>query len=83
MKTVVTQEDATAIDWYRGLTPVEKRTFWTCFGGWALDAMDADIFIRDPRNHHGLCDHQYGCRLDRNSDVTHFRIWRLVRGRIG
>jgi len=44
MTPVITQEDASAINWYRELTPVEKRTFWACFGGWALDAMDVQIF---------------------------------------
>jgi len=23
--------------WYGELAPKEKRTFWTCFCGWALD----------------------------------------------
>src|SRR5205809_5109313 len=44
MTTVITQEDASAINWYGELTPAEKRTFWACFGGWALDAMDVQIF---------------------------------------
>src|SRR5262249_931705 len=36
MTTVIGQEeDRSAINWYRELTPVEKRTFWACFGGWA------------------------------------------------
>src|ERR1022692_3639299 len=30
--------------WYRELEPGEKRTFWACFGGWTLDAMDVQIF---------------------------------------
>jgi MFS family permease len=30
--------------WYAALSPKEKRTFWACFGGWALDAMDVQIF---------------------------------------
>ena len=30
--------------WYRELDPGEKRTFWACFGGWMLDAMDVQIF---------------------------------------
>jgi MFS family permease len=30
--------------WYRELAPNEKRTFWACFGGWALDAFDVQIF---------------------------------------
>jgi hypothetical protein len=25
--------------WYRELAPNEKRTFWACFGGWALDVV--------------------------------------------
>ncbi|HSV26066.1 MAG TPA: MFS transporter [Xanthobacteraceae bacterium] len=29
--------------WYRELAPNEKRTFWACFGGWALDGMDVQI----------------------------------------
>src|SRR5215467_14904929 len=30
--------------WYGELAPNEKRTFWACFGGWALDALDVQIF---------------------------------------
>ena len=30
--------------WYTELQASEKRTFWACFGGWALDAMDVQIF---------------------------------------
>jgi len=30
--------------WYRELTHREKRTFWACFGGWGLDAMDVQIY---------------------------------------
>jgi MFS family permease len=30
--------------WYSELAPAEKRTFWACFGGWTLDAMDVMIF---------------------------------------
>jgi len=30
--------------WYRQITPVERRTFWACFGGWSLDAMDMQMF---------------------------------------
>src|SRR5712691_10897579 len=42
-------KDATASDtrpvaWYGELQPNEKRTFWACFGGWALDALDVQIF---------------------------------------
>src|SRR6266403_1257619 len=30
--------------WYSELDPGERRTFWACFGGWMLDAMDVQIF---------------------------------------
>ena len=30
--------------WYRELSLGEKRTFWGCFGGWALDALDVQVF---------------------------------------
>ncbi len=30
--------------WYRELSGIERRTFWACFGGWSMDAMDAQIF---------------------------------------
>ncbi|WP_186036603.1 MFS transporter [Burkholderia gladioli] len=30
--------------WYRDITPVEKRTLWGCFAGWAIDAADTQIF---------------------------------------
>ena len=33
-----------SVRWYGDLAPSEKRTFWACFGGWALDAMDVQIF---------------------------------------
>ena len=30
--------------WYRELSGVERRTFWACFTGWTMDAMDAQLF---------------------------------------
>lgn len=30
--------------WYRQVAPVERRTFWACLGGWALDALDMQLF---------------------------------------
>ncbi len=30
--------------WYVELQPNERRTFWACFLGWALDAMDVQIY---------------------------------------
>jgi len=31
-------------DWFRSLNSVERRTFYACFGGWAVDALDAQIY---------------------------------------
>jgi hypothetical protein len=36
MTAAATHDDHSAVGWYREFTPVEKRTFWACFGGWAL-----------------------------------------------
>jgi MFS family permease len=30
--------------WFSDLDAGEKRTFWACFGGWALDALDVQIY---------------------------------------
>jgi MFS family permease len=30
--------------WYVTLNKSEKSTFWACFGGWALDAMDTQMY---------------------------------------
>jgi MFS family permease len=30
--------------WYREGTPVERNTFWGCFAGWGLDALDVQMF---------------------------------------
>ena len=30
--------------WYQESSPSEKRTFWACFMGWALDALDVQMF---------------------------------------
>jgi MFS family permease len=32
------------IGWYREMSAAERRTFWACFGGWALDAFDVQIY---------------------------------------
>jgi hypothetical protein len=61
--------------WYRELDPGERRTFWACFGGWTLDAMDVQIFqLCDPGDHCRLRNYQCGCRADRHRDVAHFRL---------
>ncbi len=30
--------------WFRGLSVEERRVFWACFAGWALDGMDVQIY---------------------------------------
>ncbi len=30
--------------WFTSLNKVEKRTFWACFSGWGLDAMDTQMY---------------------------------------
>jgi len=30
--------------WYRNGTRIERNTFWGCFAGWALDALDVQMF---------------------------------------
>ncbi len=30
--------------WYTELTKPEKRTYWACFSGWGLDAMDTQMY---------------------------------------
>lgn len=32
------------VDWYKTGTPKERRTFWACFSGWALDTFDLQVF---------------------------------------
>jgi len=31
-------------NWFTGMTVRERRTFWACFSGWALDAMDVQLY---------------------------------------
>lgn len=30
--------------WYRKITSKERKTFWACFGGWSLDALEVQMF---------------------------------------
>lgn len=32
------------IGWYSDLTPVERRTYWACFGGYTLDSLDSTMY---------------------------------------
>ncbi|WP_213774400.1 MFS transporter [Bradyrhizobium sp. dw_78] len=40
----ITQTDAGFFGWFGQLTVPERKSFWACFGGWALDAMDVQIY---------------------------------------
>lgn len=31
-------------NWYRGMDADGRRTFWACFGGYAMDAMDVQVY---------------------------------------
>jgi MFS family permease len=43
IQQTVTVEDNHPTAWYTEMKPREKSTFWACFGGWVLDAMDVQI----------------------------------------
>jgi len=36
--------DGAKMGWYRELGMSDRRTFWACFGGWALDAFDVQVY---------------------------------------
>ena len=36
--------DTSLTGFYKVMTPKEKKTFWGCFLGWALDGMDFMIY---------------------------------------
>ena len=42
--SVTTEQNGAVLGWYHELSGKERRTFWACFVGWALDAMDVQIF---------------------------------------
>ena len=31
-------------NWYQQISKLERKTFWACFAGWALDALDVQMF---------------------------------------
>ncbi len=35
---------ATSTNWFSSMSVRERRTFWACFLGWALDAMDVQLY---------------------------------------
>nr|WP_156628599.1 MFS transporter [Burkholderia thailandensis] len=36
--------ETTVFEWFATVSLRERRTFWACFGGWALDALDMQMF---------------------------------------
>ncbi len=38
------ETDASLMAFYRDMNPPERRTFWACFSGWAMDGMDFMIY---------------------------------------
>src|SRR6516164_3479678 len=42
--TAITTSEHHPTAWYAEMNPREKNTFWACFGGWVLDAMDVQMF---------------------------------------
>jgi MFS family permease len=38
------EEKSAMFRWYRDLGPKGQQTFWACFGGYALDALDVQIY---------------------------------------
>src|SRR3974390_1771121 len=41
---IVPIEDTSFTGFYTNMSPPEKRTFWACAAGWALDGMDFMIY---------------------------------------
>ena len=39
-----TEPGGAVLGWYQELSAKERRTFWACFSGWALDAMDVQLY---------------------------------------
>ena len=37
-------EDTSLVAFYRDMNTLERRTFWACAAGWALDGMDFMIY---------------------------------------
>ncbi len=42
--TAVEETDSSLFGWYREATGKTRRVFWTVFGGWVMDAADAQVY---------------------------------------
>jgi MFS family permease len=40
----ITGRQSGLFDWFRDLSTTERRTLWACFGGWAVDAFDVQVY---------------------------------------
>src|SRR6266702_8827080 len=39
-----TTQETAMFKWFKEVSGNERRTFWACFGGWALDSLDVQLF---------------------------------------
>jgi MFS family permease len=39
-----TTQETAMFKWFKEVSGNERRTFWACFGGWALDSLDVQMF---------------------------------------
>jgi MFS family permease len=44
MVNATVERGGAVLGWYQELSARERRTFWACFVGWALDAMDVQLY---------------------------------------
>jgi MFS family permease len=44
MNICISFVEMTMFSWYKQGTPLERTTFWGCFAGWGLDALDVQMF---------------------------------------
>ena len=66
-------------DWFTELSPVEKRTFWAAFGGFALDGMDILLYsFVIPHADCAVVDEPVRRGIDRNGGAT--GLGRLAAG---
>src|SRR5690349_13313652 len=44
MAAAITSKGKPMLTWFANMSKRERSTFWACFGGWALDAMDVQMY---------------------------------------
>ena len=71
-------------NWYQESSAAERKTFWACFMGWALDALDVQMFsLAIPALIASLRDQQDRGRTAGIRDAVCRRLRRLDRRRTG